>query len=763
MAVGFGRSARAEFPELKLQILDVERPDAVKPSILATQLLQLAWQDRPELEEALWTQEPELKLQGNALYIPRVRPLRKLNRLSSARALEVVTQSAAVREAGTAIVVGEDGDIVQAQVCYQKTTSRKEVSLEVSASSLCALSCRDSEPVHFVIGRDTLSGKKLLGLSSTNGSVVTISESNVLHRWANEVVFDDSIQLQLILAALIAESVLEGAHTATWIHGAPVSLSRVLDLVAAERKITLYQTTSEIGHHDSVTFIHPYLTERDFQLVRPVSVRTFISFEQPGDESSLMKLLRTLLPNVKTLRESLAAGSRDGITLGSSRATLEQLIKKHIDEDGLKQGAFFDHARKSIIGIHEIDSSQSKNPNFAIKVIDWNTTEKITARVLPLQHDGLFSSAKTYVLFGLSGDVGISICHWMVSHGARNVILASRRPNVPRAVIEFMSRKGATVHTMAVDIGDRKALAATWADIKATMPHVGGIMNGGAEWRDRLFINMPWADFAAVLAPKVQGTENLAHLLQEEKVELDFFTLFSSVVAVADNAGQTAYAAANLFMEGIVRERRRQGLAASIVHIGHLAGLGHVHRHDRRSDVESALHQSMDALSETDLHDLLAEAIVGGQPGSDRPAELIVGLKSGIQALWRQQPRLQHYLVSEEGDEAADEESSGRTSLKAQLDDAREDQDACLAILTAAFGAAVESMLHMKPGEADASTSVANLGIDSLVAITMREWFQREIGVDVSVIKVLSVNTSMTELCKDVLASWRRLSDKANT
>ncbi len=74
---------------------------------------------------------------------------------------------------------------------------------------------------------------------------------------------------------------------------------------------------------------------------------------------------------------------------------------------------------------------------------------------------------------------------------------------------------------------------------------------------DRLFMSTTWADFAAVLAPKVQGTENLDRLMQEKNVDLEFFTLFSSVVAIAGNAGQTAYAAANLFMEGIVRQRQQ--------------------------------------------------------------------------------------------------------------------------------------------------------------------------------------------------------------
>ncbi|KAF2464798.1 uncharacterized protein BDR25DRAFT_319055 [Lindgomyces ingoldianus] len=410
MVVGFERCTRAEFPELKLQILDVELPDAVDPSILATNLL-LASQDRPELEEVLGRKSQR----------------KSCKRRQGTRGGHAICYCS---RGGTAIVVDEQRNIVQTQAYYQRTTSRHQVSLESSASSLCALSCRDGEDMHLVIGRDTSSA------------------------WSS-----------------------------------------------------------------------------------------------PGGESSLLKLVRASLPNVKILRQSLVAASRDGITLGFSRAKLDQLIKSHTGSDGLQQ-ASFDHVRKT----------NSRTRILPSNVINWNITEKITARVLPPQHDGPFSSAKTYVLFGPSGDVDISICNWMVSHGVRNVVLASWCPNA-RSVIEFIPRKEATVYTMAVDIGDRK----------------------------------------------------------EKKYELDFFTLFSSALAVAGNAGQTAYAAANLFIERNLRERRHQGLAASIVHISHLAGLGYVHRHDCRSDIETALHQSMDALSETDLHDLLAEAIMGRQPRLRRP------------------------------------------------------------------------------------------------------------------------------------------------
>jgi hypothetical protein len=52
---------------------------------------------------------------------------------------------------------------------------------------------------------------------------------------------------------------------------------------------------------------------------------------------------------------------------------------------------------------------------------------------------------------------------------------------------------------------------------------------------------------------------------------------------------------------------------------------------------------------------------------------------------------------------------------------------------------------------------VANLGIDSLVAIRIREWFLREMGVDMPVLKIMSDTYSMSRMCDDALVEWRRL------
>ncbi|KAF1838971.1 hypothetical protein BDW02DRAFT_487984 [Decorospora gaudefroyi] len=762
MAVGWGRSVRAERPDLKLQFMDVERPEAIHPAVLAKHFIQLICQDRPEFEEVLWTCEPELRLLDGALYIPRVRPLDELNRISNARTNDV-TLSAVVQDTQTqTVIVDGRGVLVQTQVypaLNGEALGHHQICLQASASSFYAQRFQDGGSAHLVIGQDVSSAEKLLALSTTNGSRINVSEADILYRWSKEDVADDRAQLHLLLAALVAENILDSAHGPVWVHGVPMSLRRALKLVASQRDIGLFLSTSDAAERDDeIAFIHPYISGRDLRLAMPRDVKIFISFDHAHNDS-LTTLVRVALPNLKVLGEPFGTAMPDTFTYGFSRATFNTLAKKHAGNNDL--GTYFEDTCEHVIGIHEVSPARFENLGSVVDIIDWSAAQKVTAKVLPRRHDGLFSPEKTYILFGLSGDVGISICQWMVEHGARTVVLASRNPNVPQSVIEYMSCRGATVHAMAVDICDHVALQTAYEQIEAEMPAIGGMMNGAAAWHDGLLADLSWDDFAAVLAPKVQATQNLAQLLEQKNIELDFFVLFSSVVAIAGNAGQTAYAAANSFMEGFVRERQRRGLAASVVHIGHLAGLGYVHRHNRRTDLEHSLHQTMDAVSETDLHDLLAEAIIGGQPGSGQPAELIAGLKSGIQAPWRQQPRLEHYLISDEGpDEDSGEKTNGHVSIKAQLAASREDQETCLSILVAGFSLAVETILYMKPGEMDVRMSVANLGIDSLVAIRMREWFSQEIGVDVSVVKILSVNTSMLELCRDVLAMWRRANNK---
>ena len=92
------------------------------------------------------------------------------------------------------------------------------------------------------------------------------------------------------------------------------------------------------------------------------------------------------------------------------------------------------------------------------------------------------------------------------------------------------------------------------------MIHAAGVLDDG------LIGEQTWERFEKVLAPKVIG----AKLLHEftRSLELDFFVLYSSAASVLGSPGQSNYATANAFLDGLAWQRRSLGLPATSINWG---------------------------------------------------------------------------------------------------------------------------------------------------------------------------------------------------
>lgn len=398
-------------------------------------------------------------------------------------------------------------------------------------------------------------------------------------------------------------------------------------------------------------------------------------------------------------------------------------------------------------------------PDSAVEMMEEDTADRIITMAGLVEHKKSFAADKTYILFGMTGDLGISIARWMVGNGARNVVLTSRYPNVPAGVFEFMSQKVAVLRVVSVDVTDNEGLRAAYTEIKSSMPPIGGIINGAMVLRDRPFVDTSWDDFQAVLAPKVAGTRNLDELFGEHEA-LDFFILLSSATSIVGNIGQSAYSAANHYMASLVRRRRGRGLAGSVVVIGFLTGLGYIFRSEKKhlAAIEKSLLPKLDRQAETDLHDMLAKAIECGRPDSDQPSELITGIRKVFTEAWHEDLRLSCYLLQDGAQEegTSQEQVDGNIKVGVQLA-ATEDPKEGLVILVKCFSQALGHMLQLDPAEIDANMPVAEHGVDSLVSVRIREWFLKELGVDVPVLKLMSTNHTLSRVCEDALAGWRKL------
>ncbi|KAH9815752.1 Polyketide synthase protein [Teratosphaeria destructans] len=761
--VGLGRTLLTERGDLRLQILDAEVPTALDPSMLVAMLLRLSWKPSAnESPEVLWTHEPHLSLRDDALYIPRILSLDDVNLQSRARSQEVTQSTSLVSPDIVTELIQLDGRLqLQSSRTYNAIQAAK-LEVQVTASTLHAIvhHASQSELLYVCIGRHLASGDKVLGLSSRNSSIVTMPEDAIIHRWKGReaTTLDDpqrdAPRLHDFLTWAQAKILINTLKAPIWIHEAPLDLSKAIADVAQEKAISIFQTTSLSSARGSQTFVHPYSNKRDLESVRPQTLATFVDLSPPRQDTGLSALLRACLP----CPAAIVARSKVGLATMLDREQLSLAAPDYFThtDGGMRDIESF----ATTLAISEISSSEPllSEPRDAV-VVDWSTTDEVLTTVRPLAYETLLGSDKTYVLFGMTGDLGISTALWMLDNGARYIVLASRNPNVSAEVADYVSHMGASLCIKAVDVTSREALEAAITDIESIMPPIGGVINGAMILRDQIFVDMCWSDFEAVLAPKILGTQNLDDIFRQHGNTLDFFVCLSSATSLVGNPGQSAYSAANHFMAGLMRQRRARGLAGSTLVIGFLTGLGYVFRRGKEhlAAIEKSLLPLLDRQSETDLHEMLAEAIVSGRPDSDRPTELITGIRKNVSASVLD-PRLSSYFVDEGGRNGPS--SSGQAdendSIAAQLSTAQ-DSNECQALLEKSFAQALGKMLQLPPTKIVSNVPVADLGMDSLQSVRVREWVLKHLGVEVSVLKIMSSNYSLSRLCEDVLVSWRKL------
>ena len=150
--------------------------------------------------------------------------------------------------------------------------------------------------------------------------------------------------------------------------------------------------------------------------------------------------------------------------------------------------------------------------------------------------------------------------------------------------------------------------------IRETLPPLAGVANGAMVLHNSLFAKMTADTMRTVLQPKVTGSVHLDCLFGVNDEPLDFFVLFSSAAAVFGNAGQSNYCAANGFLTALARSRSLRGLAGSVLDIGVVIGIGYVESSAAQVARNQLSRQALDVLSEPELRQAFAEAVLSSHP-----------------------------------------------------------------------------------------------------------------------------------------------------
>lgn len=180
-----------------------------------------------------------------------------------------------------------------------------------------------------------------------------------------------------------------------------------------------------------------------------------------------------------------------------------------------------------------------------------------------------------YLVTGGQGGLGLATAAWLVASGARHLHLVGRKARRDKATAEKIRalRKGGVRVTLHYgDVSVYEDVARIKAAILETGMELKGVFHAAGILDDRLISKYSEESLRGVLAPKVLGGRHLDMLTRD--CPLDYFVLYSSIVTVTGNIGQSSYLAANAWLDALASARRKEGLPAVSVQWGPIAEVG---------------------------------------------------------------------------------------------------------------------------------------------------------------------------------------------
>ncbi|KAI2485626.1 Mycocerosic acid synthase [Pyrenophora tritici-repentis] len=362
----------------------------------------------------------------------------------------------------------------------------------------------------------------------------------------------------------------------------------------------------------------------------------------------------------------------------------------------------------------------------------------------------------TYIIAGLGG-ITREIARWLAEKGAKYLVFLSRSAasGTENKAFALQLQKTYDVTPLAYDcnIGDKAALQAVLDDLKAkSVPPIKGCATGAMVLHDTLFDKMTADHVRTTVGPKVHGTLNLHELLPPD---MDFFVMLSSLAGVMGHRGQGNYGCGNNFQDEFASFRRGQGLPALTIDIGYLLSVGFVAEHDEYVDHVKAM--GLKVMHTSDLHGLLATAIEGP---SHHPGQVMCGLpfnEHDDNWYWMADARFAALRNLAAGSSA----NAGQAiSLREELTRCGSVSEEAVQLITAAIVQRLASLMMTPEADIDAGRPLSAYGVDSLVAVEVRNWIAREMAVECSVFDVMQ-NVPMTQLAQNLAEKSKLLLGQA--
>jgi hybrid polyketide synthase/nonribosomal peptide synthetase ACE1 len=439
MSTGFGRSMLMELPHVRTQYLDLDRIGKSAATEIAEALLRFEVHDPTESSENsdtfLWSTEPEVMVQSEKELIPRIMLNHNQNdRYNSFR--RHITRRISMDDAVSVKLVPNGNSYVLSD--HNLLPSAVDRTIRIQYSSMRAFRIGGEANYFVVLGDLEGSGERVVGLSTTNASLAQIPQCLISPcKSGTGKEFLHAVQKSLLALTIIQDIPNNGSLL---VLEPDQGLAMALREHTVNKPISLqFLTTDPAVAGSHYTYIHKAASSSDIKRVilgRPTyflctgkvkGLEEKISYHLM--RSCEIRSLDSLLsPNVNSCKP----------TTIDHVAGFFQLAAKFASS--VPQGGKFNEPTLSlsnVLGRRVVTGDSS--------VVDWRLETAAALAIRPVDCHKMLKDNKTYWLVGLSRSLGISLCRWMIKHGARFIVISSRSPSIDKRLIQELESLGGNV------------------------------------------------------------------------------------------------------------------------------------------------------------------------------------------------------------------------------------------------------------------------------------------------------------------------------